>query len=227
MPFYAFPSDVRRILYTTNSIEALNSKLRRAVRARGHFPNHEAAAKLLFLVLNRTEKEWRMPTREWRWPRPSSPSSSASASCGQWPDKCQSARPDTKSLIVPIHTRGHKQALREVRRMAPLSAGSTVTLAARLPVSRISRLPFGPSPNRSPGCSHRRQATPTSSMPCMLRRWNASPRARLAPVMNLGSRRPSPSPMPVPGADSSSSAPKPVLACPMTAIPPPKPDRPG
>ncbi|RWD68550.1 MAG: IS256 family transposase [Mesorhizobium sp.] len=65
VPFYAFPSDVRRILYTTNSIEALNSKLRRAVRARGHFPSDEAAAKLLFLVLNRTEKEWRMPPREW------------------------------------------------------------------------------------------------------------------------------------------------------------------
>ena len=65
VPFYAFPSDVRRILYTTNSIEALNSKLRRAVRARGHSPNDEAAAKLLFLVLNRTEKEWRMPPREW------------------------------------------------------------------------------------------------------------------------------------------------------------------
>ncbi|CAM5410200.1 IS256 family transposase ISSpwi2 [Aquamicrobium terrae] len=65
VPFYAFPSDVRRILHTTNSIEALNSKLRRAVRARGHFPNDDAAAKLLFLVLNRTEKEWRMPPREW------------------------------------------------------------------------------------------------------------------------------------------------------------------
>jgi putative transposase len=41
VPFYAFPSDVRRILYTTNSIEALNPKLRRAVRARDHFPNDE------------------------------------------------------------------------------------------------------------------------------------------------------------------------------------------
>lgn len=65
VPFYAFPSDVRRILYTTNAIEALNSKLRRAVRARGHFPNDEAATKLLFLVLNRSEKEWKMPPREW------------------------------------------------------------------------------------------------------------------------------------------------------------------
>ena len=49
----------------TNAIEALNSKLRRAVRARGHFPSDEAAMKLLFLVLNRTEKEWTMPPREW------------------------------------------------------------------------------------------------------------------------------------------------------------------
>src|SRR5918993_1099886 len=57
--------EVRRLLYTTNAIEALNSKLRRAVRARGHFPTDEAALKLLFLVLNRSEKEWTMPAREW------------------------------------------------------------------------------------------------------------------------------------------------------------------
>src|SRR4051794_19674754 len=50
VPFYAFPGEVRRLLYTTNAIEALNSKLRRAVRARGHFPTDEAALKLLFLV---------------------------------------------------------------------------------------------------------------------------------------------------------------------------------
>ncbi len=65
VPFYAFHGDVRRILYTTNSIEALNAKLRRAVRARGHFPTDDAALKLLFLVLNRIEKEWTMPPREW------------------------------------------------------------------------------------------------------------------------------------------------------------------
>jgi putative transposase len=65
IPFYAFPADVRRIIYTTNSIEALNAKLRRAVRARGHFPTDEAVLKLLFLVLNLAAKEWRMPAREW------------------------------------------------------------------------------------------------------------------------------------------------------------------
>ncbi len=65
VPFYAFPADVRRLLYTTNAIEALNAKLRSAVRTRGHFPTDEAALKLLYLVLNRTEREWRMPAREW------------------------------------------------------------------------------------------------------------------------------------------------------------------
>jgi putative transposase len=65
IPFYAFPGEVRRIIYTTNAIEAVNAKLRRAVRARGHFPTDEAVLKLLFLVLNRAAKEWRMPAREW------------------------------------------------------------------------------------------------------------------------------------------------------------------
>lgn len=65
VPFFAFPEAVRRIIYTTNAIEALNSKLRRAIRARGHFPSDEAATKLLYLILNRSEKEWKMPPREW------------------------------------------------------------------------------------------------------------------------------------------------------------------
>jgi len=65
IPFFAFPIDVRRIIYTTNAIEALNAKLRRAVRMRAHFPTDDAALKLLFLVLNLAEREWRMPPREW------------------------------------------------------------------------------------------------------------------------------------------------------------------
>jgi len=65
IPFFAVPDEVRRIVYTTNAIEALNSKLRRAVRARGHLPSDDAATKLLYLILNRSEKEWKMPPREW------------------------------------------------------------------------------------------------------------------------------------------------------------------
>ena len=65
IPFFAFPDDVRRIVYTTNAIEALNAKLRRAVRTRGHFPTDDSALKLLFLVLNQVSKDWKMPPREW------------------------------------------------------------------------------------------------------------------------------------------------------------------
>jgi putative transposase len=53
------------LVSTTNAIEALNSKLCRAVGARGHFPTDEAAINSLFLVWNRSEKEWTMPAREW------------------------------------------------------------------------------------------------------------------------------------------------------------------
>ncbi len=49
----------------TNAIEALNSKLRRAVRTRGHFPNDDAAMKLLYLVLNHAAEDWKRPPREW------------------------------------------------------------------------------------------------------------------------------------------------------------------
>jgi putative transposase len=65
IPFYAFPSEVRRLVYTTNAIEALHAKLRRAIRARGYFPHDDAVLKLLFLVLNLATKEWKMPAREW------------------------------------------------------------------------------------------------------------------------------------------------------------------
>ena len=65
IPFFAFPEGVRKIIYTTNAIEALNSKLRRAVRTRGHFPNDDAASKLLYLVLNQASNGWKRPPREW------------------------------------------------------------------------------------------------------------------------------------------------------------------
>ncbi len=65
IPFFAFPEGVRRFIYTTNAIEALNSKLRRAFRTRGDLPSDDAAAKLLYLVLNHTTADWKRPPREW------------------------------------------------------------------------------------------------------------------------------------------------------------------
>jgi putative transposase len=50
VPFLEFPLELRKIVYTTNAIESLNARFRRAVRHRGHFPNEQAALKVLYLV---------------------------------------------------------------------------------------------------------------------------------------------------------------------------------
>lgn len=65
IPFFAFPEEVRRIIYTTNAIESLNSTLRTAIRSRGHFPSDEAATKLLYLALRGVSRRWKNAQREW------------------------------------------------------------------------------------------------------------------------------------------------------------------
>ncbi len=65
IPFLAFPEGVRTIIDTTNAIEALNAELRRAVKIRGHFPNDEAATKLIYLVLRDAAAEWKMAPPQW------------------------------------------------------------------------------------------------------------------------------------------------------------------
>ena len=61
----AYPPEVRKMVYTTSAIESLNAKLRRSVRIRGHFPNDEAAMKLIWLQLREITKNWKMPPPEW------------------------------------------------------------------------------------------------------------------------------------------------------------------
>jgi transposase-like protein len=56
VPFLAFPVELRKVVYTTNAIESLNSRFRRAVRHRGHFPNETAALKVLYLVATEHRK---------------------------------------------------------------------------------------------------------------------------------------------------------------------------
>jgi transposase-like protein len=53
---FAFPPEIRRLLYTTTAIESLHRCLRKVIKTRGHFPNDEAAAKLLYLALRNIEK---------------------------------------------------------------------------------------------------------------------------------------------------------------------------
>ena len=56
VPFLEFPPELRTIVYTTNAIESLNARFRRAVRHRGHFPNEQAALKVLYLTATKNRK---------------------------------------------------------------------------------------------------------------------------------------------------------------------------
>jgi putative transposase len=66
IPFFAHPVPIRRVLYTTNAIESLHMQLRKALKTRGHFPNDEAALKLLYLVLRNIVTRWRAAPRDWK-----------------------------------------------------------------------------------------------------------------------------------------------------------------
>ena len=65
-PFFNYPLDIRKAIYTTNSVESLNRSLRKIIKTRGGFPNEEAALKLLFLALRQAAKKWTMPIHHWR-----------------------------------------------------------------------------------------------------------------------------------------------------------------
>ena len=58
-PFLALPEDLRRAVYTTNSIENLNRQIRKTIKTRGHFPDEQAATKLIYLAIQRAERKWR------------------------------------------------------------------------------------------------------------------------------------------------------------------------
>jgi len=61
VPFLSYPAELRRMLYTTNAVESLNSQLRKTLRQRGPFPNDEAVFKLLFLAIQNAKVHWRRP----------------------------------------------------------------------------------------------------------------------------------------------------------------------
>jgi transposase-like protein len=64
-PFFAFPPEVRRIIYTTNAIESLHMQLRKIIKTRGYFPSDEAATKLIWLALRNVMRNWSRSAREW------------------------------------------------------------------------------------------------------------------------------------------------------------------
>ena len=65
IPFFAYPGEIRKVIYTTNAIESLNMSLRKIIKMRGSFPNDDAALKLLYLALRNASKKWTMPVQNW------------------------------------------------------------------------------------------------------------------------------------------------------------------
>jgi len=64
-PFYGYPPEIRKMIYTTNAIESVNMRLRKVLKTRGHFPSDEAATKLIFLALRNITKTWKQAPRDW------------------------------------------------------------------------------------------------------------------------------------------------------------------
>lgn len=66
IPFFAFPPEIRRVIYTTNALESLNARIRKIIKTRGHFPNDEAATKLIWLALRNISAAWSRSSPAWR-----------------------------------------------------------------------------------------------------------------------------------------------------------------
>jgi putative transposase len=58
-PFLSLPKPLRRVTYTTNTIEAMHRQVRKAIKTRGHFPDEQAAIKLIYLTIHRAQTKWR------------------------------------------------------------------------------------------------------------------------------------------------------------------------
>lgn len=65
IPFFAFPPEIRKVIYTTNAVESLNMSLRKALKTRGAFPSEEAALKVMYLALRNLIRKWDRP-QKWK-----------------------------------------------------------------------------------------------------------------------------------------------------------------
>lgn len=63
---FSYPEDIRKVIYTTNAIESLNSVIRKSVKTRKVFPNDNAALKVIYLAIDAASKKWTMPIRDWK-----------------------------------------------------------------------------------------------------------------------------------------------------------------
>jgi transposase-like protein len=66
IPLFSYPHDIRKVIYTTNAIESLNSVIRKAIKNRRIFPNDTSAFKVVFLAIQKASEKWTMPIRNWK-----------------------------------------------------------------------------------------------------------------------------------------------------------------
>ncbi len=66
IPFFVFPPEIRRVIYTTNAIESVNARLRKIIKTRGHFPTDDAANKLIWLALRNITADWGKAAHHWK-----------------------------------------------------------------------------------------------------------------------------------------------------------------
>ena len=65
IPFFDYPEEIRRAIYTTNAIESLNSVIRKAIKNRRIFPSDQSAMKTVYLATQQASKKWTLPIRNW------------------------------------------------------------------------------------------------------------------------------------------------------------------
>ena len=66
IPFFAFPPEALKVIYTTNAIESVNARLRKIIKTRGHFPSDDAATKLIRPALRNIRADWGRPANTWK-----------------------------------------------------------------------------------------------------------------------------------------------------------------
>lgn len=64
-PFFSYPAEIRKVIYTTNAIESMQAQLRKVIRNRGSFPTPESVRKVMYLALQWMSKKWKLPIRDW------------------------------------------------------------------------------------------------------------------------------------------------------------------
>lgn len=65
IPFFAFPEEIRKVIYTTNTIESVNRQIRKIIKNKGVFPDDQSIQKIIFLALQNASKKWTMPIKDW------------------------------------------------------------------------------------------------------------------------------------------------------------------